>query len=184
MTDARLRWLRLAALSPLLPATVSFDAAIALAVAVSGTLVATACAVPVLRNHVPENQRPIALVLVAAVVAAAIDLLLQAFCYNLPQSLHAWLPLIAVLPLLFDRGAARAGTAATAVHHALLHAAAIMSGLFIGTAIRATLPPEAGIAACVIASGLALALIARLAAPAPPDTPPRRNRARVTGPLR
>lgn len=192
MTDAHLsplaRWLRLAALSPLLAVATSIDAAIALAIALPGTLIFTAALAPVLRRRVPESQRPVALALVAAVIATAIDLLLQAACYEIARPLHDWLPLLGVVPVLFDRADHTGSTAAATMRAALLRSAASIAGLLAGAALRSILPSEAGIAACLIASGLALGLIARFAPLRPADSdnamPVTRTRARVTGPLR
>jgi Na+-translocating ferredoxin:NAD+ oxidoreductase RnfE subunit len=183
-----LRWLRLAALSPLLALATSSATAVAVALAMTGTLVFTAAIAPVLRKHLPDSQRPIALALVAAVIATALDLLLQAFSYEGTQPLHDWLPLLAVLPVLFDRTGDANATLASALRTALLRAVAFSAGLLAGAMLRSILPSEAGIAICLIWSGLALALIARFA-PSRPVEPGReipvaRTRARVTGPLR
>lgn len=181
MNDSTSHWLRMAALSPLLAGVASLDTAIALAAVSFGTSVFTACAKPMLRNHVPDKQRSIAVVLVAAVIATALAMLLQAFCYRIAQSLHDWLPLLAVLPLLLDRSDA-------ALRTSTLQAGAFAAGLLAGAALRSLLPPEAGIAACLIASGLALAIIECIAPSTPPPsdsaTKTPRARARVTGPLR
>lgn len=186
MNEAAARWLRLAALSPLLAAAASWEGAVALAIATLGTLVCTAFATAALRRYVAPHQRPVAVALVAAVAATAIDLLLQAFCFRIAQSLHDWLPLVAVLPVLFDRIDAPDASIAAALRGAGSRAAAIATGLLIGAALRGALSNEAGIAACAIASGLALALVGRHAPP--PSTPTKpaspRVRARVTGPLR
>lgn len=188
MNESKLHGLRLAALSPLLAAASTFDTAIAMAAVLFGTLVFTAAIGSITRGHVQDNQRPIALALVAAVVATALDQLLQAFCYRIAQPLHGWLPLLAVLPVLFDRMENQTRSSIASSRNALFQAAAMSIGLFAGTALRSLLPLEAGIAACLIASGLALAVIERYM----PSTSTTiateirkpRTRARVTGPLR
>lgn len=192
MNDARRlavsNWLRLVALCPLAAIGLPIADALLLGAALAIALLVTDLCLLGLQRRAAQPQRPMMAALVAGIAAGAFDLLLQALWYPHARTLQPFLPLLIVVPVLFCGAGSREHTRPVwAGATALLRGSAFTVALVCSAALHALLPPEAGIAASLIASGLLLAMIERAApqqAAGEVSASTPRIRARVTGPLR
>jgi Na+-translocating ferredoxin:NAD+ oxidoreductase RnfE subunit len=183
MNSAAWRWLRLVALCPLVAIGLGWLDALLLAGVLALTLLAVDTGLLALRRWCTRDQQTLLAALLAAVASGALDLVLQAICHTHAQTLQPYLPLPIVVAILFCRADADAA-ALPALRATALRASAFGVSLLLGAALHAALPAESRIAVSLIACGLLLALVARIA-PADTTTAPARGpRARGTGPLR
>jgi Na+-translocating ferredoxin:NAD+ oxidoreductase RnfE subunit len=146
-----------------------------------------------LQRWIAATQRPIANALLAAIIVATVDLLLQVAYYQRAQNLTVFLPLLVVVAVLLHSDTADEASLLRKTFGRVLTSAARNGALFALTLIvfampRLFVPTEAGIALSLIGSGLLLATTNKfypqnIAANAPPKASPR-IRARVTGPVR
>jgi len=186
-------WSRLLGLCPLVVIGLTLNEALLFGAALLLTLLLTAGGMALLQRWLAAAQRPIANALLAAIIVAALDLLLQAACYRYAQNLTLFSPLLIVLAVLLRCDpVGEAVSADKALGNGLVDA--LRTGSLFGlvliffAALRILVPADASIALSLIGSGLLLAATNKLypqniTANSPPKATPR-IRARATGPVR
>ena len=188
-----LHWSRLLGLCPLAVIGLTFSEALLFSVALLLTLVLSTGGMALLQRWIATAQRPIANALLAAICVAAVDLLLQATCYQYAQNLTTFLPLLIIVAVLLEENTADKAihfdkTLGYTVSNAMRVGGFFSLTLVIFATLRIFVPAEASIALSLIGSGLMLALAARLYPDRPTGNSQSNNttriRARVTGPVR
>lgn len=122
---------QLLGLCPLLAISTSVVNAIGLGLATTVVLVLSNTAVSLLRNHIPDSVRLPAFVMIIATAVTCIELLMQAFAYELFLVLGIFLPLITTNCVILGRADS------FAAHNPL--GAAVCDGLFMGLGFAAVL---------------------------------------------
>jgi len=187
-----LHWSRLFGLCPVVVIGLTLSEAVLFGATLLLTLILTTGCMAFLQRWIVAAQRPIVNALLATVVVAILDLLLQATCYQHAQNLQLFLPLLAIVAvLLYKNEAAETSVSAKSLGHALSNAARVGAlfgaTLIIFSVLRTCLPADGGIALSLVGSGLLLATAIKLYPDASVTKPPvnsTRVRARVTGPVR